>query len=369
MQAVASGRSLVLSVSCLFWVAVLVTATHGATHGADSEQPIADRSLNPFQLDLSAYYVKNNDSISRVQALVGQHVFEGLPFDVGGQIRLYGESAVGRQDANPHTVNGIRVDRKFAEIHLVHHAMWPDVHGEAVAHVSLNYTDGTRFVFPICYGLHVRDWFNLPSYGKETVDDPSTTICWRGEPVVYNAPVRIFKSKIKNPRPEKMVDTMDLISGENLAVYNLLAATVTDGAVTDGAVPEEGVPEVEQQVLDRDFDAQLNLFVVDDVSGTPLASALVMTGMEVEGFGVISSPLRTTAAGEASIAYPKSETESIWVEVKRPGYQNNSERWGLPLPEDFTIRLKPIAAAGNRHAEDHKFLISAIERALRMLGR
>jgi len=70
------------------------------------------------------------------------------------------------------------------------------------------------------------DWYRLPSEEKELLTDPDTKICWRRPPVQYKSPIRLFKSKLTNPSPEKVVESMDVVSARNLATYTLIAVTV-----------------------------------------------------------------------------------------------------------------------------------------------
>ena len=126
----------------------------------------------------------------------------------------------------------------------------------SIGYLCLNYDDGTESILPIRYGVHLRDWYNLPSYEKEAVEDPYTTVCWRRPPAEYKAPIRLFKSRLANPSPQKVVKTMDIVSARSLAGYNVIAATVADRDAVRGEL-----------VGDRNFDGKLLIRVVDDFTG------------------------------------------------------------------------------------------------------
>lgn len=307
-----------------------LTSQNGANVGV-AQTGDAIEATDPLMLDLSAFYRQPNDSFSDIEPLAGLRNFDGLPFKVDGQVRLFGKTPASRGEMNPNTKKGIRIDRKFDELYLLHHTTWPDVEGQAVAYICLNYADGTKYIFPICYGVHVRDWFNLPSYEKEAIDDPNTMICWRRSPVAFKAPIRIFKSKFENPSPEKVVETMDIVSARNLAAYNLLAATVANRCST-GA---------ETFVGDRKFDSKLVIQVVDDVTGKPIAGALVIPGMRVLDECVVGTPFYTSRNGEGIVPYPAKNTSEIFASVEKKGYQSSHQSWGRRMPETFTFRLKP----------------------------
>lgn len=312
-----------------------LTLEDGTALGAEIRIKGAFGERNPRVLDLSNHSQDEDDEEEQLKYPSGPRMFDGLPFLVRGRVYLYGKTPAARGDVHPESAKGLRVGRSFDEIHLIHHTFWPDVHGATVANFRLNYADGTSFSFPIRYGYHVRDWFNLPSYKTESVSDPQTTICWRRAPVAYKAPIRVFKSTVGNPFPEKVVDTIDVVSAKNLASYVLLAATTTDADKADG----------EEFVGDREFDSKVTIRVVDDETGKPIQDALIVPAMVVEGQGVVGSPIRTSIAGAGEIPYPSNETRNIWAEVEMDGYRSVSQRWTAPAPKEVTVRLKPNSSA------------------------
>jgi len=330
MLTVALVRSVVVSVSCSL---LLASTSGGVTRAAESELQQLDAAGKPLMLDISKYYFKPSTGLPHFKSFCGLQFVDGLPFQIDGQARLYGKTSAGRGMVYPDSATEIRVGRKFDELYLIHHTTWPDVQGETIAYISLNYADGSKYIFPIRYGFHVRDWFNLPSYEKERMADPDTTICWRRPPVIFKAPIRIFKSRFANPLHDKVVNTMDVVSARNLASYNLLAATVVDS---------NGSKRVEL-AEDRDFDAKVTIRVVDDTTGKPIEKALVLPGMVVLGEGVVGSPFYTSSAGEGTVPYPTENTRRIWAQVKKQGFQSQSRHWTSPAPKVFTFRLKPVA--------------------------
>jgi hypothetical protein len=283
----------------------------------------------PVPIDLSKHLTLPIASITEIQGLAGQQVFDGLPFQIDGQIHVYGKTPAHRDLNYPNATLGVPVGRKFDFLHLVHYTTWPDVEGDTVAYICLDYTDDTKFMYPIQYGVHVRDWYNLPSYEREAVSDSDTKICWRCPPYLYKAPIRLFKSTLKNPFPDKTVDTMDVISGRTLSAYSLIAATVTSGEPGS----QSNLPG------DRDFDSKLTLRVIDENS-KPIEGALVETSMSVEDQGVVGTPFRSSASGEGTIPYPKQETEHVSVSVSKQGYQTAYESWSVPIPDDYIIKLQ-----------------------------
>ncbi|MEN6405651.1 MAG: hypothetical protein ABFC77_04180 [Thermoguttaceae bacterium] len=284
----------------------------------------------PMTLDLSQFYYPRKGPAA-FQEIAKNREFDGVPFQIGGQIKMWGKTPVSRGAPYPDTVCGIRVGRTFDDLYLVHHTGWPDVEGETVAYLCFNYGDGTKQIVPIRYGYQVRDWYNLPSYEKETMADPNTTICLRLPPMQFKAPIRVFKSRIANPLPKKIVETLDIVSSRHLASYVLLAATVTDRSQETTMAP----------VGDRQFDGKLTVRVVDDATGHPIEGAVVTPGMSVLNEGVVGSPFYTSAAGEGVIPYPTRHTTVLFASVEKEGYQRSGNSWRVPAPDVVTIRLRP----------------------------
>lgn len=307
--------------------------------GAAEASQERNSKTEPLPLDLSTFCNATTRILHNENGKVyGRCVFDGMPFEVSGTIRLYGESQAANQgDKRPVSVKGVRIGCKFEELHVVHYAMWPDADGQTIGYLCLNYDDGTESILPIRYGVHVRDWYNLPSYEKEAVKDPNTTVCWRRPPDAYKAPIRLFKSKLLNPSPEKVVKTMDIVSARSLAGYNVIAATVAD---------HDSV-RAEKLVGDRKFDGKLLIRVVDDSTGQPIEGAFVYPGMNVLDEGVVGSPFYTSSAGEGTIPFPTKDTKYVQASVKKEGYRPDSHTWQPAESGTFTFRLVPGGRSGN----------------------
>lgn len=270
----------------------------------------------------------------------GVQIVDGLPFDVRGQGVLYGRKEANwnqKSAADYPDFTGIKVGRRFAELHLLHAAHWADVEGEAIARVRLNYADGTAFEWPIRYGVQVRDWQRLRSEEKETLTDADSKIIWRGVGLTsYKGTTRLFKSRLVNPLPDQEVVTIDFVSTKRLACYDLFAATVADRDASRAVTPP--VPPTEPE---RNFDGDCKVLVVAADSGQPLAGVLVEPGMTLDDKGVIAAPLRTDAAGIAVIRYPKGRLSQHYVRTELAGYQEQGSSDAGDFPEEITLRLSP----------------------------
>ena len=191
----------------------------------------------PTALDLSPYFWEHfasDEGTNRCFATVlGPRTFDGVPFQVDGRACLFGRLQGNYCDNTPSDYPDfldIPVGRAFEELHLLHAAQWWDKEGVTIAHIRLNYADGTKHEFPIGYGVHVRDWQRYGWEKEELLSDPDTRVIWRGPGgrPESGSEQRMFKSLLRNPWPEKVVTTMDLVSTGQRASYDICAATVTD---------------------------------------------------------------------------------------------------------------------------------------------
>jgi hypothetical protein len=309
-----------------FWIPVVLVVA-GFLNAAQAQNP-GDQE-KPLILDLSRFFHKTENPGDFYKAFTyGEQVLDGVPFNIVGQGCLYGQKASGNDPkSDPDAYMGIRVDRKFDELYLLHGTFWPDVEGQPVAFIVLNYADGSKYMTPIRYGVHVRDTYRMPAEEKELLTDPDSKICWRHPPVQFNAPLRLFKTKLLNPIPEKVVDSMDVISTRSLASYNLLSATVanirSDDSSGEGPV--------------RKFDGKLAVIVLDNTTGKPIEGALVDSMMN----GLSAPAYLTPSDGKVTIRYPVGQISSISTTVKKKGYVSQSESWDGAIPKTFTFKLQP----------------------------
>ncbi|MBI3881163.1 MAG: carboxypeptidase regulatory-like domain-containing protein [Verrucomicrobia bacterium] len=274
----------------------------------------------------------------------GVQQFDGLPFQIVGQAGFFGQSLAERRQFYPEQALGIVVGRKFDELHLIHHAFWPDAEGRTIATIRLNYADGSHADLGIGFGTHVRDWFRLPADEKDAPTDPNSKIIWRGTSTAaerLKATMRLYKGMIANPQPGKLVRTLDIFSAHAAASYCLLAATVA-GADANRPVTPAVAPD-----QDRVFDGEVKFTVLDADTGQPIAGALLDGGMTVKDAGVVHPPLTTDKNGEQRLRYPKTDTTSIYVVAKADGYTSKSVSWrGAEAPPEYTFRLKAGDAIG-----------------------
>lgn len=289
-------------------------------------------------------YATVDPSHARFSGFGGQQVIDGVPLQIEGDITLHGrtlaERSTGEARFAPRLIRGIQVGRAFDELHLLHAAVWPDLEGRPIAVFTLHYRDGTSADLPIVFGGHVRDGTRLLTEETETLTDPDTKIVWRGPgpgTVDLHATSRLFKSLLRNPHPENVVDTIDLKSAdEPLAAYRLIAATVTNRDANRPTTPPLPLESF------RQFDGQLTVRVRNAADGQPLANAVIDPAMKIEGVYSVGTLLVTSPQGEAIIRYPSASTTEISVRANKDGSFSPSAAWrpGASPVLELTVAAK-----------------------------
>jgi protocatechuate 3,4-dioxygenase beta subunit len=326
----------------IFGLALVLALSANAQPGGTATTPGSQaKSTEPLILDLSKFqkekFVTNGKTNELWQSLVGRQVYDGLPFMIEGWGCVYGSKLGPEKEGETPTypdLIGIPVGRQFEELHLLHLSQWAEVEGQEIATIRLDYADGTKHEFPILFGGHVRDWQRMAPEEKELLTDPNTKIIWRG-PGMQNlhSTMRLFKSMLANPHPEKVVTAMDVVSTKHLAGYTLVAATVANHDASLPVTPPSPSAEPE-----RHFDGAMMIRVTEHGSGQPVPGALVQPGMVVDETGLIGIPFLTSATGEGVVRYPVGRTTRISVSVEKEGYGSGND--SLELAPGPTNRLE-----------------------------
>jgi len=298
----------------------------------------------PLVIDLKPFYNRvyadPAGADSKFKGYAGLKTIDGLPFDIGGQIELFGKETADRGTNYPETIEGIKIDRKFDELHLVHAVEWREYYGCPVATIRLHYTDGAVSEFSIRFNQQVNDWSRLYTEDAEVIDDPTTKIIWRG-PGGAEGVGRLFKSVLNNPFPEKKVDTMDLISTKSGCSYMLVAATVAQKE------PGRAVTPSMPLLSPRNFAGQVKFHIVDKKTGAPIAGAEIYPAMIIGDISLVADNVLTDDNGNAVVKYPtdaNGAAKDLRVKVVRAGYQDCEIHWNNgwnagEIPEEITYRL------------------------------
>lgn len=325
---------LTLVLMCLLGVSFLTDAKQNneTTSSTPSTTATAGQPQLPHVVDLKPYYTFHGDD--GYGGFTGRQTVDGLPFDIAGQIVMFGKTSAQRGSRDPREVSGIIVDRKFDELHLIHDVVWEDAFDQPVATIRLHYADGSSHDFVLKYGVQVADWNRLLSEETEMLTDTNSKVIRHYEGVDQGTG-RLFETVLNNPFPRKLVKTMDVISSGGWATYRLAAATVADHDPNRPVTP--GLPLNQPP---RHFDGALKVKVLDQETGAPIANADVLGYTMVSGQGIVIPPLLTSSNGETAIKYPIADTASIGFTVSKQGYLGHRGYWQAgDIPKSITYKL------------------------------
>jgi tetratricopeptide (TPR) repeat protein/peroxiredoxin len=174
----------------------------------------------------------------------GVQTFQGVRFDVRGIVQLNGGGMIDMSGKPyPQRVQGIKIGRKCARIHVLHATGWSVDDGTAIGAYVLRYADGSNRTLPILYGLDVRDWW----VGADTVVElKKAQVAWQGQTSSGNG-VRVYKRTWENPVPDREVVSIEFSSTMTRSAPFLLAIT-TELAEGD-RLPEPNLATVQAMEL------------------------------------------------------------------------------------------------------------------------
>ncbi len=292
-----------------------------------------DNSL-PATIDLKPFYSNPfvtgaHTNTTTYLSLVGRRTYDGLPFDIEGRLVMDGQN-----DKGSPLVEGIKIGRKFEELHLIHTAQWHEYEGCTIALVRLHYADGTSDDLKIQYAVNVTA-NRLPSEAREILTDPNSKLIWR-HPGPFGGDLRLIKTVLNNPSPEKEVASIDLISTHSRASYVLFAATVANHDSQRAVTPPMPLNDP-----DFHFDSAVKIQVVDAESGAAIVGADVYPWMSIDDVGLVVPPVLTDTNGNAVVEYPAKRVSNMGVRLSKEGYSAVGGNWqGGEIPTSITYRLK-----------------------------
>ncbi|MEX2169139.1 MAG: DUF1349 domain-containing protein [Pirellulales bacterium] len=226
-----------LLISCVAFAAPLV-ASDGPLHNIDL-QPQANHRLDD-DFPPGSY---PGDNLSELNH--GVHDLAGISFRVDDRLIEVAGKFVPEL---PQRVEGIRVDRHIENVYVLQGARWgayggqgnslghwlPD--GTPIGYYEINYADAETVSIPIVYGFDVRDWWSIWDTSKPT---ERGKVVWTGnnphlrtrsEAQHTETPLRLYMEAWKNPHPESLVTSINLVSLNQTATPFCVAITVEEVA-------------------------------------------------------------------------------------------------------------------------------------------
>jgi hypothetical protein len=148
---------------------------------------------------------------------------------IDGMLVLWGEGNAKSGAVFPEKVDDIPVNRVFDTLYVYHAAFYSSRDGSPVYHLNLQYANGTSSMTTICYGAHLRDWYQPPNEQVSDLTDSKSKMVWRGDnpdsKPDYPIKLRFFVTSITNPRPALEVKSISLVSAKGNSAGCILAMT------------------------------------------------------------------------------------------------------------------------------------------------
>jgi hypothetical protein len=138
----------------------------------------------------------------------GEQTFEGVRFNIGEK---YIQLASTNVPARPEKVDGIKVNRKFAKLHILHATVWSADDDAIVGEYTVTWDDDTSVTIPIRYGKDILDWW----YADDDSPPSEAKVAWKGEnegATASGKKIRLYLSTWENPKPDKKVVKIDCSS-------------------------------------------------------------------------------------------------------------------------------------------------------------
>jgi hypothetical protein len=181
-------------------------------------QPKANQKLKePFH--------GSTDANDLAELKEGKQTLEGLKFNIGKSlIQLANENL---KDQLPEKVEGIKVDAKFAKLHILQATGHSAEDGTVIAKYVLHYADKSEETIEVVYGKDVRDWWR-----NDDAKEPTRgKVAWKGSNDSAKSNGRsiwLFSLTWKNPKPDKKVVSIDYVSTLTEAAPFVVAMTLED---------------------------------------------------------------------------------------------------------------------------------------------
>ena len=159
----------------------------------------------------------------------GSKTLGNVPLAIGGMMCLWGEGNAKAGAVFPEKIDDIPVKRKFDTLYVYHATFYSSRDGSPVYHLTLQYANGTSSMTTICYGAHVRDWYQ-PSFEQVgELTDSKSKMVWRADnpDSKPDNPIklRFFITSITNPRPALEIESISLVSAKGNSAACILAMT------------------------------------------------------------------------------------------------------------------------------------------------
>jgi hypothetical protein len=131
----------------------------------------------------------------------------------------------------PEKAEGIKVDKAFRRLHILHGTGWGGLDevadGTLIGEYKVHYEDKSALTISVVYGEDVRDWWNLDNSKEVT----RGKVAWTGENDAANQSnlkLRLYLTTWVNPKRDKRVVSIDYLSRATKAAPFCIAMTLEE---------------------------------------------------------------------------------------------------------------------------------------------
>jgi hypothetical protein len=155
----------------------------------------------------------------------GVQTLENVRFKVAEGLIQLGRTQPPLKEPRPDRVDGIKVGKAFAKLHVLHGTLGGGVPEQFIAEdtkigaYKVHYEGGPTEIIPIVYGKDLRDWYNH----DKSKDVARGKLAWVGGP----GNVRLYLTTWSNPQPTKRVVSIDYAKAGDAPAAALFCVAIT----------------------------------------------------------------------------------------------------------------------------------------------
>jgi WD40 repeat protein len=196
----------------------------GAFQRTDGVKPID--LTKSVSLPVSQF--KNSTTFPWPVAPQGARSVADVPMQVAGAISLWGKEIAAQGAAFPEKVSDVVCQQAFESLYVLHGGFYRSEPGEPVFEIILNYEGGDQYTDSIIYGEDLTDWYVRGDVQGQAPTANRSVLAWVADGKANGKAQRISfnMTEISNPYPDKIVESMELISSKGKTAGCVLAMTV-----------------------------------------------------------------------------------------------------------------------------------------------
>jgi hypothetical protein len=155
----------------------------------------------------------------------GEQTLEGVKFKIGAK---YIQLRSTNLPNHPAKVEGIKVGRAAAKLHLLHATGWSTADDTIIGEYVVTWEDDSSVTIPIRYGKDLLDWW----YDDSCPEPSEAKIAWKGANLraqTFGKKARLYLTSWDSPKPDKKVKTIDFITTKETPCSPFCVAITVEG--------------------------------------------------------------------------------------------------------------------------------------------